>query len=139
MNEGVKMSRIGLFLAAMVLIAMFVTACGGSGSSGYNSGYNTAATTTGMSSGNSPAAVAGPTLTIADMAFGQPLTVAPGAQVNIVNKDSVEHSVTSNAAGAFDVDIDGGTTKTLTAPTQPGEYPFHCSYHPAMKGTLIVK
>ena len=30
-------------------------------------------------------------------------------------------------------------TKTLTAPSQPGEYPFYCVYHPNMKGTLIVK
>jgi plastocyanin len=129
------MSRIGLFLAAMALVATFVTACGGSN----NSGYNTAATTTGMPTENTPAAATGPTLTIADMAFGQPLTVAPGAQINVVNKDSVEHSVTSNAAGTFDVDVDGGKAKTLTAPTQPGEYPFHCSYHPSMKGTLTVK
>jgi plastocyanin len=27
----------------------------------------------------------------------------------------------------------------MTAPSQPGEYPFHCSYHPNMHGTLIVK
>jgi plastocyanin len=28
---------------------------------------------------------------------------------------------------------------TFTAPTQPGEYAFYCTYHPSMKGTLIVQ
>ena len=73
------------------------------------------------------------------MAFGQPLTVAPGTQINIANNDTAEHSVTSETKGAFDVHVDGGKTKTLTAPSQPGEYPFYCVYHPNMKGTLIVK
>ena len=26
---------------------------------------------------------------------------------------------------------------TFTAPTQPGEYAFYCTYHPSMKGTLM--
>ena len=69
----------------------------------------------------------------------QPLTVAPGSKINIANNDTVEHSVTSDTAGAFDQDVDGNEKATLTAPSQPGEYPFHCSYHPNMKGTLIVK
>jgi plastocyanin len=47
--------------------------------------------------------------------------------------------VTSNTEGQFDTDVDGGANETFTAPTQPGEYAFHCTYHPSMKGTLIVK
>ena len=47
--------------------------------------------------------------------------------------------MTSDTKGQFDTDADGGAKKTFTAPIQPGEYPFHCSYHPNMKGTLIVK
>ncbi len=95
------MKKIGTFLAAMAVVAALVTACGGSSST-------TQATDTAMASENSPTEVAGPTITIADMAFGQPLTVAPGTQINIANNDSVEHSVTSQTAGAFDVDVDGG-------------------------------
>lgn len=127
------MKKIGMFLAAIALTAALTTACGGANTSEPTSSAYAA------SSEQSPAAVAGPTLTIANMAFGQPLTVAPGTEINIVNKDTVEHSVTSETAGVFDVEVDGGESKTLTAPTQPGEYPFHCKYHPMMKGTLIVK
>jgi plastocyanin len=128
------MKKIGMLLAAIALVGTLATACGGSGGS-----YGATDTATGASSEASATEVAGPTLTIANMAFGQPLTVAPGTKINIANNDTVEHSVTSDTAGAFDQDVDGNEKATLTAPSQPGEYPFHCSYHPNMKGTLIVK
>lgn len=127
------MKKIGTFLAAMAFVAALVTACGGSSSS-----VESTAAVAETSSAPNPAAVAGPAITIASMAFGGPLTVGPGTQVNIVNDDSVEHSVTSQTAGAFDVHVDGGKNKTLTAPTEPGQYQFYCVYHPSMKGMLIV-
>ena len=49
------------------------------------------------------------------------------------------HSVTSQTAGQFDVHLAGNGEATFTAPTQPGEYAFCCTYHPSMKGTLIVQ
>ena len=53
------------------------------------------------------ATAAGPTITIADMKFSAPLTVAPGATVTVVNSDGPEHSVTADSGNAFDVDVDG--------------------------------
>jgi len=73
------------------------------------------------------------------MNYGDPVTVPPGAQIAIKNNDSVEHSVTSDTAGKFTVDVDGNEQSALTAPSEPGEYAFHCKYHPSMHGTLIVK
>jgi plastocyanin len=128
------MKKIGMFLAAMALIAAMVTACGGSSSS--SKALDTAAAS---SSESSPEAAAGATITIENMAFGAPLTVAPGTEITIANNDTVEHSVTSDTAGAFDKDVEGHEKATLKAPSQPGDYPFHCSYHPNMKGTLTVK
>jgi plastocyanin len=43
------------------------------------------------------------------------------------------------AAGQFDVHLAGNGEATFTAPTQPGEYAFYCTYHPSMKGTLMVQ
>ena len=86
-----------------------------------------------------PAEPAGATITIANMSFGDPVTVAPGAEVTVKNDDTAEHSVTSQTEGVFDEHIDGGEQDTFTAPTEPGEYAFYCTYHPSMKGTLIVK
>ena len=137
------MKRFGLFWAAMCLAAAFATACGGSSTSTPERETGTATATAsptatvGQTSG--PAAAGAATMTIASMNFGQPITVSPGAQVTIKNDDSAEHSVTSDTAGKFNVEVDGKEQGTLTAPTDPGEYAFHCTYHPSMHGTLIVK
>ncbi|MGX9791957.1 cupredoxin domain-containing protein [Mycobacterium sp. MMS18-G62] len=136
------MKRFGLFCAAVCLVVATATACGGSNSSTQGqSGTATATASPTASEGkaSAPPQAAGATITIADMKFGQPLTVSPGAQVTIKNDDSAEHSVTSDTAGKFDVEIDGKGQATLTAPTEPGDYAFHCKYHPSMHGTLTVK
>jgi plastocyanin len=134
------MKRIGLFWAGMFLVAALVTACGGSSNSTDASGSGTAtATASGSETKAAPAAASAATITIADMKFGEPVTVPPGAQITVKNDDSAEHSVTSDAAGKFDVEVDGKEQGTLTAPTEPGEYAYHCTYHPSMHGTLTVK
>jgi plastocyanin len=135
------MKRFGLFCAAMCLVAAFATACGGSNTSTQEKATGTATATAsptaGQTSGSAAAAAA--TIKIASMSFGDPITVSPGAQIAITNKDSVEHSVTSDTEGRFSVDVDGNEQGTLTAPTEPGEYAFHCKYHPSMHATLTVK
>jgi plastocyanin len=134
------MKRFGLFCAAMCVVAALATACGGSSNSTYGSksGTETAAAS-GSEATSAPASASAATITIANMNFGQPITVPPGAQITIKNDDSAEHSVTSDAAGKFDVEVDGKEQKTLTAPTEPGDYAFHCKYHSSMHGTLTVK
>lgn len=122
------MKRIVLFLAAICLVAL-TAACSGSSNSG--SGHPSG-TTAAAATGNAA------TITIANMNFGGPITVPPGAKINIKNNDSVEHSVTSDSAGKFDVEVDGNEQGTLTAPTQPGDYAYHCKYHSSMHGTLTV-
>jgi plastocyanin len=132
------MKKFGMVCAAFVLAAT-VAACGGqSTTTGEDHGSGTATATASPTATSAPAA-SGPTITIANMAFGDPITVAPGTQITVKNDDSAEHSVTSRTEGQFDVHVDGGQQKTLTAPSQPGEYAFYCVYHPSMKGTLIVK
>jgi plastocyanin len=134
------MKRFGLFCATMCLVAAMTTACGGASNSTYasNSGTETS-TASGSDATAAPASASAATITIANMNFGEPVTVPPGAQITVKNDDSVEHSVTSDTAGKFDVEVDGNEQKTLTAPTEPGEYAFHCKYHPSMHGSLIVK
>lgn len=140
------MNRFGL-LWAVCLVAAVATACGGSSGPSETSTSGTTnatsasgtATATASPSASAPAAASAPTITISQMSFGEPVTVAPGAQVTIKNDDSVEHSVTSDTSGQFDVEVDSNKQATLTAPSAPGEYKFHCKYHPTMHGTLIVK
>jgi plastocyanin len=143
------MKKICLFCAALYLIAAVATACGESSTTTEERETGTATmtgspTTTAQATATTeatgaPAPAGAATITIADMSFGDPITVPPGAQITIKNDDSAEHSVTSQTAGQFDVHVDGNQQGTLTAPTEPGEYAFYCIYHPSMKGTLIVK
>lgn len=66
------------------------------------------------------------------------VTVKAGATVTVTNMDSVDHTLTSTS-GAFDTgDVPGGQTKTFTAPTKAGSYPYICNIHQYMTGTLVV-
>jgi plastocyanin len=137
------MNRFVLVCAAMGVVAAVVTACGGSSSSTQDSQTQTATATSSPSGeatkSSAPEAATAATITIANMSFGSPITVTGGAQVSVKNDDSVEHSVTSDTAGKFDMEVEGKEQGSFTAPTEPGEYAFHCTYHPSMHGTLIVK
>ncbi len=66
------------------------------------------------------------------------LTVKPGAVVTVTNGDLAGHTVTSDT-GLFDTGIvSNGKSVTFTAPMTPGSYPYHCTPHPSMTGTLVV-
>jgi plastocyanin len=134
------MSKLGLVLGVLLLIGAVATGCGNTSAPTASSSNPPVAMTSGpapaMTGG--PSVADGPTITISGMAFGDPITVSPGATITIVNKDTVEHSVTSDPTGPFSTDVEGGGQKTFTAPTQPGTYPFLCKYHSNMKGTLTV-
>ena len=133
-----------IWLCVLVCLAAVVTACGSESSYTTTEGDTGTATATASpeTAGETTGArdeATGPTITMANMSFGDPITVAPGAKVTVKNDDSAEHSVTSQQEGAFDVHVDAGEQGALTAPTEPGEYAFYCVYHPSMKGTLIVE
>ena len=70
-------------------------------------------------------------------------TVPSGARVKITfeNRASLPHNMTFGDPinAATDPIVDPGSSKTVefTAPA-PGEYPWHCTIHPAMQGTLTV-
>jgi plastocyanin len=117
------------WLCALVLAV--VTACGSSGSS-TGSASGSAAGASG--SGGSSAAV----ITIKDFQFATPASVAPGTTITVKNEDSTAHTVTADKGNAFDDQAQPGSS-TFTAPTTPGSYPFHCTIHPEMHGTLVVK
>ncbi|HET8880236.1 MAG TPA: cupredoxin domain-containing protein [Arthrobacter sp.] len=94
----------------------------------------------GTGPGASTGTAAGASLTIKDFAYGPTLQVAAGSTVTVTNMDSAAHTVTADEGGAFDVTIKGsGGTATFKAPSAPGTYAYHCTYHPGMHGTLVVK
>jgi plastocyanin len=124
-------ARVALLLIPVAIMA------GGCAPGGGSPGGTTAPTSTMASTKLATTAAA--SITIRNFDFGAPVSVAPGAVVSVVNMDSAAHTVTADQGSAFDVDIRGGGTATFTAPTTPGTYAYHCTYHPNMHGTLTVK
>ena len=96
------------------------------------------ATPTSPTAASSPAAAA-VVITIKDFKYVSPASVAPGAMVTVMNQDAQGHTVTGDTAGQFDVKVDPNGTATFAAPTKPGTYAFHCTYHGNMHGSLVVK
>lgn len=71
------------------------------------------------------------------------ITVVIGVNNTVVwtndDPNGAVHTVTSNAAGLFDSgQMLPGDTFTCTF-TAAGTYDYHCTYHPLMIGTIIVK
>jgi plastocyanin len=76
------------------------------------------------------------------------LTVKKGDTIDVVNKDSSPHTVTSgtgledpNAGQMFDTSIinAAASAQLATADLEAGEYDYHCAVHPFMTGKLIVQ
>lgn len=90
--------------------------------------------------GGSTAAPASNTIVIKNFTFvPASLTVAPGTKITVINEDQAPHTVTANDK-SFDTGvITGGQRGEVTAPTKPGSYPYLCTIHQYMTGTLIVQ
>ena len=65
------------------------------------------------------------------------LSVAVGETVAWTNKDPFPHNVASTAGGFASQDLSPGETWQFT-PNTEGRYPYVCTLHPGMAGTLIV-
>lgn len=116
------MARVSTIGALPVLL----TACTGPGAS----------SATGSSVDGARAAK---TITIRNFAFSpERLTVRPGATVRVKNEDSSTHTLTSTAH-LFDTgDLNSGAVRSFRAPSKPGPYPYICTIHQFMTGTLVV-
>lgn len=85
----------------------------------------------------SPAAAG--SVTIIDFAFDpSELTANVGETITWTNEDSTAHTVTSDGDGPLDSgDVNGGATYEATF-DEPGSYPYVCTIHPTMQGTVEV-
>ncbi|WP_081982913.1 cupredoxin domain-containing protein [Streptacidiphilus albus] len=145
------------FVALAGLLLVTVAACSSGSSSGSSSSSSPAATpgsavpgagaSSSMAMATSPAAQGSATasaqdeIVIDNFAYSPvSLTVNPGQVVTVANHDSTTHTLTATTGNAFNTgDIAPGATATFTAPTKPGSYPYICSIHQFMHGTLIVR
>jgi plastocyanin len=64
------------------------------------------------------------------------LTVQVGDTVTWVNQDAPQHDVVADNGEFTSQPFDKGRSFTFT---KAGTYPYHCSIHPGMTGTVIVQ
>jgi plastocyanin len=151
-------------IAALVAVAVIgLTGCGSSG----NDQSARAGTTTPTHSTSSPSTVASDTsapnttsrtssssggtsttstddmggmvmIDILDFAYTGATSVKPGQMIMVTNDDPEAHTLTSDAGGLFSVTVPAGGSATFDAPTKPGSYSYHCSFHANMHGSLVV-
>lgn len=90
---------------------------------------------------DAPAAASGDTVRIVmqNLAYGSTqVTVSPGTTVVWVNQDPVQHTVSADD-GSWDsglIDPQAAWSRTFTA---AGTFTYHCTPHPFMKGTVVVR
>jgi plastocyanin len=135
-----QLSPIGI----AVFGSLAVSACSSSGSPGMSP-------TVGVG--------AGPTITIDSFTFSpNPLTVAAGSTIDVVNNDTAPHTATSEAAAAdyvagmakggfsFNASVAAGGHATITVPSGVAsgtKQPFFCNIHKSMMSdpdpVIIIK
>jgi plastocyanin len=102
---------------------------------------STNSTTTPPSSNQAAASTTG-SIDIKNMMFTpSQITVAKGGTVTWTNNDSIAHTVVddlSNVGGPASGDIQPGSTYSFTF-NKTGSFQYHCSIHPSMRGTIVVK
>jgi plastocyanin len=127
-----------------LILVLALTACSSSSSTSSPASATATsaagATVTGSSAGLNP--VTSDSVVIKNFAFSPAsLTVSPRAVVTVRNEDSVTHTLTAKADSTlFNTGpVSPGQTKTFKAPDKPGSYPFFCTIHQFMTGTLVVR
>jgi plastocyanin len=135
----VALRRVLLIVLSAVVALLAVNACSSSAKSGTAGSGTLGSSMAGMvgAMATTPSS-AQEMIHIENFRFRTPASVSPGAAVQVMNMDGEAHTVTSDATGGFQLTVPAGATLTLTAPTKPGRYPFHCDFHANMHGLLVV-
>jgi plastocyanin len=129
-------NRIILLFAPALLAAM---ACGGGGDSSSGSSSNTPTIPTTPTTPTTPSAPqATDKVTISNNLFTPPdIQVSPGTTVTWTwSQDASTHNVTFNDGIGSGDKTSGIFTRTFSS---TGTFPYSCTIHPGMTGTVTVK
>lgn len=135
-----RLVMIGTVLAALALSAACASSNNNGAAKNTANGGNSAGAP--VSAAISPSAAGGATtaVNIQGIAFPATISVKPGTTVTWTNRDSVSHTVTSDAGQAQSFDSNtiapNGTFSVTFA--KAGTYAYHCNIHASMHGTVVV-
>jgi plastocyanin len=130
----VRPARLLSGLVTVLAVLAVVAACGSGSSGGATPSPSQATASTG-----SGAAGGGSTVEIKNFMFTpMTLTVPAGTTVTWKFDDSTEHTVVADDNSFTSSALANGQTFTHTFSTA-GTVAYHCSIHPFMTGTIIVK
>lgn len=128
-----------LIIIAIIVIVWGVTRNNNNSSNQTSSGPGTSSQQTNQNNSSSPRAG---TINIRNMMFTpSQITIAKGGTVTWTNNDTTTHTVVddlANAGGPNSGDIAPGQSYSFTF-TKTGSLQYHCSIHPSMRGTIVVK
>jgi len=128
-TAAIRLRPTAIVLTMLVAVLGLVLGCGGGAGSPAGGGGGPA------TAPSSPGTIVMKNFTF----MPTPLTVAPGTKITIINEDQAPHTVTADDKSFDSGTISGGQRGEFTAPTKPGSYPYICTIHQYMKGTLIVQ
>lgn len=120
-------------LMPILLAALCLTACGSSSSS-------TSPTTPDPApAGSTTVTIVSGASTLTSTAFApSPVTVAVGTTVSWLNSDTTTHNSIANNGAWTSTSLAPGNRFNFTF-TTAGSFPYHCSIHPGMIGTITVQ
>jgi plastocyanin len=78
------------------------------------------------------------TITISGFSFGRPITIVVGDTVRVTNDDPFNHTWTADDGSFGSGGLSTGESYDFTFEA-PGVYPFHCSIHRDMTGSVTVE
>jgi len=88
---------------------------------------------------NPPGGGGGTSINIQSFAFvGGTITVALGTQVTWTNKDSSPHTVTSDSGTELSSGSLGQNATYSHTFNTAGTFPYHCTFHSSMTGSITV-
>jgi plastocyanin len=135
-----ELMQIRRVLAVALLLA--AAACGGNNSNSTPAPSSTGTTTTGGTTTGATTTVTMPigASGLTTTAYApNPVTIKVGDSINWVNNDSIAHTSTANNGTTFNSGIINPGASFRATFTTAGSFPYHCTIHPNMVGTVTVQ
>lgn len=136
------MKKLSIVIAIIIVLGLVGWGAYSLGKSKNTSNSNGTSQSSSTSTSSSSTQPATGSIDIKNMMFTpSQITVAKGGTVTWTNNDTTAHTVTddlSNVGGPNSGEIAPGATYSFTF-TKTGSFQYHCTIHPSMRGTIVVK